>query len=185
VGVSVQIEAGYGSETLQNSHPNGLHTSGKAVFAFWGGLNGFCMWRDGVGDWTRLKYVMAWYQQLEEFSPRPLCSICRAFVDCAWGDGGDPIEYHEDDYDVYKKRHPSTTEAEFLLYLQDSDQHWQPIDEVITGVQVLLNLFKSQSLEELEGFYDRQYTTPDFEALLANLEFLAKRHNHVVRLNFS
>lgn len=181
MGVSVQIEADYCTEILNNVHPDGRFTGGNAVYALWSGLNSFCMWRDGVSSWM---YDHEWFLQLEKFSIQPLSVACRAFVDCAWGDDGDGTNYQEDDYEFYKKRHPSTTEEEFLLNLKYAHESWQPIDEVIKGVQLLLSIFKSQPLEDVDGLYISEYAIPDFEALLANLEFLAKRRNNVVRLNF-
>jgi hypothetical protein len=189
MGFSVQIQAEYGAETLQNIHPDGRFTGGKAILAFLMGLHNYCnSFKAGQEIYPGLEGVIEWYQQLDTYLSESLCTSCNSLLDCMWGNGGDSTEYSENEYEFYKKRTApglEITEEQFHFMVHDSRQHWKPIEEVITGVQVLLNLFKSQSLEELEGFYDRQYTIPDFEALLANLEFLAKRHNHVVRLNFS
>ena len=66
--------------------------------------------------------------------------------------------------------------------VEDAPKYWKPIGEVVRGVEMLLDLFKSKRIKSLSGFYEPENTIPDFEALYANLELLAKRGNKVVRL---
>lgn len=187
MGFSVQIEADRGSEVLQNLHPDGKLTGGNAVFAFLMGLLNYCSWkRDGADIYPGLEPVIEWYQQLDDTLSEPLCGLCDALMDCMWGDGGDSTTYYEDEYEFYKKRHlgvPSITEEQFRMMVREGDEHWKPIEDVLRGVQQLLNAFKSVTIKPLEGFYEPENTIPDFEALLWNLELLAKRGNEVVRLN--
>lgn len=178
MGFSVRIEADWGSEVLRNWHPDGKLTGGKAVFAFWASLNSYCL-KLGVIHFDE------WFERLDRLSPELLCIACRAFIECAWGDAGDHTHYGEDDFEFYKKRHGvNLTEEQFLLNLQYARDRWQPIGEVIHSIQLLLDLFKSNPLEDWDGCYEAEYTIPDFEALLWNLELLANRGNEVVRLNF-
>jgi hypothetical protein len=106
-----------------------------------------------------------------------------------WGDGGDPTEYREDEYEFFRKRAPAVgddfTEEMFVTMVRQSGEQWKPIGEVMRGVQLLLTVFEESTSEPLEGFYEPKDTIADFEALVANLELLAKRGNEVVRLNFN
>jgi hypothetical protein len=104
-----------------------------------------------------------------------------------WGDGGDPIEYKENELDYYQKRNPGTNmdKLSFQKYIKESGERWKPIDQVINGARFLTELFSRNDIEHLEGFYEPENTIIDFEALLFNLEILERRGNKFVRLNFS
>lgn len=189
MGFSLQIQAEYGGEILMNLHPEGKPSGGKAVFAFLSGLYNHCegMWDEE--DDPLMRTIYEWYRGLEQSAGASFCPTCRALLDCMWGDGGDPTEYREDEYEYYRKRCPnigdSFTKEMFQEMLRQSRERWKPIGEVIRGVQWLVDLFERSKLEPLEGFYEPGDTKPDFEALLANLRLLAKRGNTVVRLNFN
>jgi hypothetical protein len=187
MGVDVSIEAGFGAEKLINIHPDGRITGGKAVFAFLSGLS-LCCDIPSKGEADSLNHVYVWYEQLDRLQQQPLCVSCRELLDCMWGDGGDSTDYREDDYAFFLHRtgsSTSVTEEQFRQMLRDSFEAWRPIDLVIAGVRKLLDLFQRGGIQELEGFFAPQDTIPDFEALLSNLEWLMKRGNDVVRLNFS
>jgi hypothetical protein len=106
-----------------------------------------------------------------------------------WGDGGDPTEYREDEFEFFRKRRPAggddLSEDMFQTMVRQSAEWWKPIDEVMRGVRLLIEVFESTEIEALEGFFEPDDTIPDLEALMANLDFLAKRENKVVRLNFN
>lgn len=188
MGFSVRIEADYGSEILSNWHPDGKQTDGKAVLAFLTGLDLFCGWSDD--NYTEddiSKNIVYWYQLFERTAEVRLCASCRSLLDCMWGDGGDHTEYHADDYEFYKYRasYLQITQTQFQSWLQASEAHWKPINEVIDGVRLRLYVFRHAPIQSLEGFYVPEDTLPDFEALYANLNLLAQRGNQMIRLNFS
>ena len=154
----LQIQADYGSESLQNVHPDREAAGGKAVCAFLDGLQVHCSWtEEDPRKHPELTAVEAWYRVLEQYTGTSLSSTCGALLDCMWGEGDDPLE---------------------------SSENWKAIDEVTRGVRILLDAFRNSKVQPLEGFYEPENTIPDFEALLANLELLARRGNKVVRLNF-
>lgn len=185
MGISVVIEADYGTEKLINRHPDpGKYWGGQAVFYFSMGLDNYCAWKSGRG--TYLERIDDWYQALDQASGFSLCLTCKSLVDCRWGDGGDSTVYSADEYEWYKKRHgDSTSEEQFKAMVGRWHESWKPIDEVLNGVHALLGLFQEVSPQPLEGFYHPNTTIPDFEALSANLQLLASRGNKVVRLNFT
>jgi hypothetical protein len=187
MGFRVRIEADYGGEMLQNLHPENKPSNGKAILAFLLGLENFCSWTDDKEK--ELKPIIDWYQKLDNASQSSLCTTCRPLLDCMWANGGDLTSYHEDEWEFYKKRYPSFTDSSFTedmfkAMVRESQIRWKPIHEVINGVRYLLDLFKQSTPEPLEGFYDPNFSRFDFEALLVNLELLAKRGNKEVRLNF-
>ncbi len=103
-----------------------------------------------------------------------------------WSDGGDSVEYTEDEYVWFcKRRGYELTEEQFKSLVQDSKNHWVDINVAIRGVKYLIELFKTLDLQPLDGCYDLQYTRPDFESLYEILEIFAKQRYGVVRLNFS
>lgn len=188
MGFRVQIEADYLAEVLSNIHPDGKPSGGKAVLAFLAGLEGYALSIRNPDDrCASLEDVDNWYRYVELQTGLSFFPTCQSLLDCMWGDGGDPMVYREDEYAFYVHRcdgHPSMTEAQFVSMVRDYDKHWQSIADVIAGVQLLLKMFEDDRIESLEGFYVAEDTIPDFEALEANLLFLARRKNESVRLNF-
>lgn len=189
MGFSLLIQTGYGGEALINRHPEGKPAGGGAVFEFLGGLQTLCDWTDNNSGYPDLKSVVEWYRKLERSAGVSFFPACQTLLDCIWGDGGDLTEYREDEYEFFKKRNTGVgdefTEEMFQRMVRHSRESWKPIGDVIGGVRLLLNVFEHSKIEPLEGFYDPEYTKPDFEALLANLELLAERGNKAVRLNFA
>jgi hypothetical protein len=190
MGFKVQIQADYGSEMLLNVYPRSKSAGGKAVLAFLGGLQTYCDWaEDDAQKYPELKAVVEWYRLLEQSAEVSFCPICQALLDCMWGDGGDPTEYREDEYEFFRKRSPAVgddfTEEKFKSWVRQSKERWKPIDDVMRGVQLLLEMFKNSTAQALEGFYEPEDTIPDFEALSANLDWLSMRGREVVRLNFN
>lgn len=188
MGFDLSIEADDGAEKLLNIHPAGYLSGGKAVFAFLSGLSLYCT-VPPQSSTNSLQHVYTWYQQLDRLHQPPLCVGCRELLDSLWGDGGDETRYNEDEYEFFRHRLQTSgsqppTEAEFLAMVRNSDQHWQPIGAVMSGVRTLLDRFRSDDPKSLEGFYQPDDTIPDFEALLSNLELLASRGREEVRLNF-
>lgn len=188
MGFRLQIQAEHGSEMLMNLHPEDKPSGGKAVLAFLIGLHNHCDGLEIDEEDPIMQAIAEWYRKLEQLAGGSFCPTCRALLDCMWADGGDPTEYREDEYEFYRKRCPGVgddfTEEDFQRRVRDSGERWKPISEVIAGVQLFLGVFERSDLETLDGFYEPEYTKSDFEALLANLELLAKRGNTVVRLNF-
>src|SRR5207244_618266 len=76
------------------------------------------------------------------------------------------------------------TREEFLSLLQLAETRMKPLNDVISGVRLLILTFNLLTSTSLEDFYQQEDMIADFEALLANLELLAKRGNEEVRLNF-
>ncbi|HVU13777.1 MAG TPA: hypothetical protein VHD90_21015 [Phototrophicaceae bacterium] len=188
MGFFLQIQADHGSEMLRNVHPEGKASGGNALLGFLVGLQNYCTWeQEQAKEYPELVPAIAWFQQLEADAAEDLCDVCGALLDCMWGDGGDPTEYHDDEYAFYSKRYsgaPALTEEQFKRIVWDAPQHWEPIEEVMKGVRLLLGLLQDPACEPLAGVYHPEDTIPDFEALYANLELLAKRGNELVRLNF-
>lgn len=189
MGFSLRIETSSG-EALQNIHLRGELTGGSTVFAFLMGLLTYCDWdrTDDTGK-SSLQHVFDWYQRLDKLMLNTLCITCQALMASIWGDGGDPTEYREDEYGFYLHRNANSgtklSEAEFQAMVLTYDRAYQPIEDVLAGVQTLLGAFTENAIEPLEGFYVSESTIQDFEALQFNLEWLEKRSNDEVRLNFA
>jgi hypothetical protein len=184
----LQIQADHGSEMLQNIYPDGKRTGGNAVLAFLVGLETYSTWNETKQDsYPELKAVVTWCRKLEILASASIFPICRALLDCDWSDCGDPTRWREDEYEFYKHRMGDnlTTEEQFLAMVRDYDKHWQPIDKVMQGVRLLLDMFNRVNIEPLEGFYVPEDTIPDFEAFYYNLELLKKRGCQDIRLNFT
>jgi hypothetical protein len=177
MGFTVSIESDNGAEILSN-YPSG----GKAVFAFLSGLQAYSLLDDK-------DKVAIWYKALEKQSGEKFSVKCRELLDCMWGDGGDTTVYGEDEWEVYKLRYPNIesmmNEESFKEMITQYWKAFQPTEKVRDGVQFLLQLFKDKEPEPLEGFYEKEDTIPDFEALVANLDLLIQRKSKDVRLNFS
>jgi len=184
MGFKVQIEADYRSEILQNIHPHGKPSGGKAILAFLTGLSGYTT----PFEEPNLMYVDKWYQNAEVITKQSFFPICHPILDCMWGDGGDATEYEIYDYHFYLQRHQLTatnfSEADFQEWIRLDRKRWESISDVIKGVQLLLKMFSNHQVEALEGFYAPTDTIPDFEALEHNLKLLDSRGNTTVRLNF-
>lgn len=189
MGFRLHIQADYGSEILSNIHPDGKGSGGKAVFAFLGGLQLLHDWNDGEEhEFPDLQSVVDWYRALEKSAGMTFFPTCQPVIDCMWGDGGDPTEYKEDEFEFYRKRSPAMAnlpEEDFREIVRASGERWRPIVEVAKGVDMLLDIFNRAKVEPLDGFYEAADTIPDFEALAANLDFLIGRGSQVVRLNFN
>lgn len=189
MGFSLSIETDFGAEKLMNIHPDGDITGGGAVFAFLSGLQNYCDFTPQK-DADPLQHVYDWYQRLDSFKAQPLCVSCKELLACIWGDGGDSFEYGEGDYALFLHRTrnsclPPLSEEQFQQMLEHGQNSWRPIELVIHGVQTLLHMFRHTELSPLEGFFSAEATVRDFEALLANLQWLMERGNETVRLNFS
>jgi hypothetical protein len=188
MGFRLQIQADYGGEMLVNVHPERKGSGGKAVLAFLIGLHNHCAGEKFIEDGPIMQEVSEWYRRLEQAYGSPFYSGCRSLLDCMWSDGGDQTEYHEDEYEFFRKRSPGLgdgfTMSDFQKWVAESRERWKPISEVISGVRIILKVFTRSEVEPLDGFYEPQYTELDFEALLSNLELLAERGNTVVRLRF-
>ncbi len=183
----LKIQADYGKEMLINVHPLGKPSSGKAVMAFLMGLVNYNEEINSNNDDEPTKSILYWYQNLEQLAGESFKIIYKPLIDCMWGDGGDPIEYKEDEFEYYQKRNPGTNidKVAFQKYIKESGERWKPIDQVIKGVRILTELFSRNDIEQLEGFYEPKNTFIDFEALSFNLELLERRGNKFVRLNFN
>jgi hypothetical protein len=191
MGFNVRIETD--GETLQNIHPDGGKGSGgKAVFNFLSILSYYDSFKgEELNEDDGLKASHDWFIEFEEKAGD--INKCRAFIDCMWGDGGDDTKYRQGDYDLFIKRHGAVrgdgvenTEESFLKFVKASEDAYQHIEDVIEGVRFLLDSFKKYAFES--NFFFMPEDPPyleDFEALLWNLEFLAKRGNTKVRLTFS
>lgn len=192
MGFGLIIEAD--GETLQNKHPDDAlrGSSGKAVFNFLSSLSYYDTCKnDNLMLDNELMDTHTWFEIFEEKATS--ISECRALIDCLWGDGGDFTRYSESDYDLFIQRHGAirsdgveNTRESFLEFIQKSQQAFQPIEDIITGLRFLLNNFKHHSFEPIY-FYQPEEPSyiEDFEVLILNLEFLEKRGNKRVRLTFS
>lgn len=184
MGFRLTIEADYRSEVLQNIHPEGKDSGGKAVLSFIVGLSNYlALERD-----DNLDDINQWYKKSEQITGYDYAPLYQSLVDCMWGDGGDSTEYQEEDYEFYlhrtNQKRGDFTQAQFRQFLTQYYERWQPIDKVIAGVDHLLQILVYPELEKLEGFYEPDATFSDFEALQHNLKLLKSRGNTTIRLNF-
>ncbi len=186
MGFWLRIESDSG-EILKNKYPGRDQIGGKAILSFLTGLSLFCdLAENKYENDPLMQAVKNWYRTLEIITNNKLCTVCRPLLECIWADQGEFIEYREDEYTFYLHRNLGFhfTEVEFRQIVHDSKVSWKPIDEVLEGVQFLLNTFQNPSLITFEGNYEPEHTIPDFEALYLNLKLLVDRGNDEVRLNF-
>lgn len=186
MGFRLQIQADYGNEALRNLHPDKRYGSGKAILAFLTGLSGYAHEITNP-DYKPTDPIDTWFQELEWLSELTFMPTCSSLLGAMWADGGDPTEFQEHEYKFYLQRvgQGALPEDEFKVMVRGYPNHWQPIQAVREGVQLLLQMFSTPQIKPLEGFFDVEYTPPDFEALELNLKFLQERGNTVVRLNFN
>jgi hypothetical protein len=189
MGFWLQIQADNGSEVLRNIHPDG-GIGGKAILAFLIGLSNYTHRLEDKSDDSAelsLSYVYDWFSRVETIMGKTFLPRCEALLESMWGNGGDPTEFREHEYAFFLHRNPSSrsmSESQFQELVRSNQARWQPIEDVLHGVELLLEMFRQPGIEPLEGFYAPEDTIPDFEALQFNIRLLKQRGNSVIRLNF-
>ncbi|MBA3870736.1 MAG: hypothetical protein H0X30_16475 [Anaerolineae bacterium] len=183
---TVSVEAGYASKLA--THLPTIH-GGQAVFAFLSGLQYYCEVDDDLD--SELNHTWReWFKHLQTHIEQPLCEVFQPLADCMWGDGGGlGGDFREDEYEWYLKRNSEApmkmSEAEFQQFIQLGELYWSPIDAVIANVKLLIELFKTLKLSEVEGLYAAEHMIPDFEALDETLGIFKYYGYRTIRLNFS
>src|SRR4030042_3915918 len=104
MGLRLEIQADHGIELLSNVHPEGKPSGGKAVLALLIGLCNYCDDIKYSNDDKMMVNIFFWYKKLDQLTGGIIKEECRPLLDCMWGDGGDPTEYQEDEYELYKSR---------------------------------------------------------------------------------
>jgi hypothetical protein len=184
MGFTVSVEADHGNTRLPTDE------GGKAVFAFLGGLAWYCIVTEDEVEADLLRAWREWFKQLQTFVQQPLCQVFEPIMNCMWGDGGGlGGDFREDEYEWYLKRNPDPayrmTEAEFQQFIQEGEKRWSMIEAVLANIRLLLDLFKTSALGDIEALYSAEDTVPDFESLYDTLLILKNFGYRTVRLNFA
>jgi hypothetical protein len=177
----VTVEADYCAGILRTRR------QGIAVLPFLGGLHRFV--KDIKTPDPRSQAEHRWFEQFESRFDQPLRQLFDPILHCMWKNARiDFTQYREDEYRWFLKRHillDGPSEEEFKATVKYSNERWSDIDAVMAEVKLLMDVFKQDILQPLEGCYDSQNTLADFEDLYETLEIFVQRGYKLVRLSFS
>lgn len=185
MGFTVIVEVGYEGEKISQLP---THQGGKAVFAFLGVLDYYCI-VDEKEDTGLIIEWRKWLNHLQEIVGQPLCDVFKPILGCMWGDGGGiGGDFQENEYEWYLKRNPESsskmTEDEFREFIRAGKKRWSPIDKMMANVKLLIDIFKTAGLPDIEALFVAEDTIPDFESLYDTLAIFSDFWYDEVRLNF-